>query len=44
MFGTGTSEKHWTLTAPGQVIEGGVVSFTVIICVQVPAFPQASTP
>ena len=35
MFGAGTSEKHWTVTGPGQVIDGGVVSLTVIVCVQV---------
>ena len=35
MSGAGTCEKHWTLTGPGHVIDGGVVSFTVIVCVQV---------
>ena len=34
MSGAGTCEKHWTLTGPGHVIDGGVVSFTVIVCVQ----------
>ena len=43
-FGAGTAEKHWTVTAVGQLIKGGVVSLTVSICVQVPTFPQASTP
>jgi len=33
-FGGGTSAKHWTLTGPGQVIAGGVVSTIVMICVQ----------
>ena len=35
MFGAGTSEKHWTVSGPGHVIDGGVVSLTVIVCVQV---------
>ena len=42
MFGAGTSEKHWTPTAAGQVIDGGVVSLTVIVCVQVRVLPHAS--
>ena len=32
-FGGGTCVKHCTLTASGQVIEGGVVSLTVIVWV-----------
>ncbi len=41
-FGAGTSAAHCTASAPGHVIWGGVVSFTVIVCVQVAVFPQAS--
>ena len=44
MFGAGTCEKHWTVTGPGQVIDGGVVSLTVIVCVQVLTLPHASAP
>src|SRR6478735_5054112 len=45
MFGAGTCEKHWTLTGPGQVIAGGVVSTIVIICVQgSDMFPDESVP
>ena len=44
MLGVGTSEKHWKLDAAGQVRSGGVVSLTVMICVQVPTFPHASAP
>ena len=42
MLGAGTAEKHCTVAGPGQVIDGGVVSFTVIVCVQVFWLPQAS--
>src|SRR4029079_2858226 len=42
MFGGGTSEKHWTETGPAHVIDGAVVSFTVMIWVQVAKLPQAS--
>ena len=44
MFGTGTSEKHWTVETPGagQVSMGGVVSLTVMACVQVAWLPHAS--
>ena len=42
MFGAGTSEKHCTLNAPGQVSVGGVVSLTVIVCVQVFMLPHGS--
>ena len=38
----GTSEKHCTVDGAGQVSTGGVVSLTVIICVQVFMFPHAS--
>ncbi len=41
-FGAGTSAAHCTATAPGHVICGGVVSFTVIVWVHVAVFPQAS--
>ena len=34
MLGAGTCEKHWTAHGAGQVIDGGVVSLTVIVCVQ----------
>jgi hypothetical protein len=43
MFGGGTCEKHCTLTGPGHWIDGAVVSFTVIACVQLAATPQAFT-
>ena len=44
MFGAGSSEKHWTVLAPGagQVSTGGVVSLTVIVWVQVLMFPHKS--
>ena len=42
MSGAGTCEKHWTLTGPGHVIDGGVSSLTVIVCVQVFVFPHES--
>ena len=42
VLGAGTSEKHCTVAAAGQVSTGGVVSLTVIICVQVFMFPHAS--
>ena len=44
MFGAGTGEKHCTVTGPGQVIDGGVVSLTVNVWMQVPTLPHASTP
>ena len=43
MSGGGTGEKHWTETGAGHVIDGGVVSFTVMGCVQVFALPHASS-
>ena len=42
MFGAGRVEKHCAVVGPGQVIEGGVVSLTVIIWVQVEEFVQLS--
>jgi hypothetical protein len=45
VFGAGTWEKHWTLTAPGQVIDGGVVSMIVMTCVQgSETLPEESVP
>ena len=40
--GAGTSAKHWTERLVGQVTTGAIVSCTVICCVQVERFPQAS--
>ncbi len=42
VFATGTSATHSTVTGPGQVIDGGVLSSTVIVCVQSAKFPHAS--
>src|SRR6188472_2689265 len=42
MLGAGTAEKHWSVIAVGQVIEGGVVSMTVMVCAQVFMFPHGS--
>ena len=45
MLDGGTSEKHVTVTGAGHVvIVGGVVSLTVIVCVQVAMLPHVSTP
>ena len=33
VFGAGTAEAQLTVNAAGQVITGGVTSFTVIVCV-----------
>jgi hypothetical protein len=41
-FGAGTSSSHDTVTGPGHVASGGVLSSTVMICVQSSVFPQAS--
>jgi hypothetical protein len=38
----GTCEKHWKLKGPGQVIEGGVVSLTVIVWMHVDTLPHVS--
>ena len=40
--GLGTFPEHCTVTGGGQVIVGGVLSLTVMICVQVALLPQAS--
>ena len=42
MFGASTCEKHWKLNGAGQVIDGGVVSLTVIVCVHVAWLPHES--
>jgi hypothetical protein len=42
MLGAGTAEKHWTATAPGQVIDGGVVSTNVMCWTHEEWFPHAS--
>ena len=42
VLGTGTWLAHWTVTFAGHVIEGAVLSKTVITCVHVAVFPQAS--
>lgn len=42
IFGAGTWEAHCTVRLAGQVIEGGVLSNTVITCIQVAELPQAS--
>src|SRR5207253_8024842 len=36
------SPVHSTVVSPGQVMDGGVVSTIVIVCVQVEVFPQSS--
>jgi len=42
IFGAGTNEAHCTVTVAGQVMEGGVVSLTVMVCVQVALLLQLS--
>jgi hypothetical protein len=42
-FGAGTWLAHCTVTLAGQVIEGRVLSKTMIIWLQVAEFPHAST-
>jgi hypothetical protein len=42
IFAGGTKLAHETVTGPGQVIVGGVISFTVMICAQVALLPQMS--
>src|SRR5688500_11569993 len=42
VFGAGTSLAHSTVTSAGQVMPGGVLSVTVIVCVQELEFPQSS--
>ena len=41
--GGGTCPKHWTATPAGHVIEGSVVSLTVINWTHVDSLPQRST-
>ena len=38
IFGAGTWEAHCTVSGAGQVIDGGVLSNTVITCVHVDEF------
>ena len=40
--GAGTNEAHCTVTGPGQVTDGGVVSLTVMVCVQLELLLDAS--
>ncbi len=40
--GAGTCVMHSNVRSAGQVITGGVVSFTVIICAQMAVLPQES--
>ena len=40
--GGGTFSAHWTVTFAGQVIVGGILSLTTIVCVHVAEFPHAS--
>src|SRR5512133_3995826 len=40
--GAGTSVRQATVTAPGHVICGAMLSFTVITCAHVAVFPQLS--
>jgi len=42
ILGTGTSDAHCTVIAAGQVMVGGVLSNTVITCMQVAELPHAS--
>ena len=41
-FGAGTSDAQVNVTFAGQVIVGGVLSNTTIVCVQVAELPQTS--
>ena len=41
-FGSGSSEPQLMVKGPGQIMLGGVISFTVIICAHVAEFPQRS--
>jgi len=43
VFTAGTSAEHWTLTAPGAVAKGAILSLTVITCVTWKVFPQSSS-
>ncbi len=40
--GAGTRLAHCTVEFAGHVMDGGVLSNTVIVCVQLAVFPQAS--
>ena len=42
--GGGTSVLHATVTGAGQVIVGGMLSLTVMICVQVVCFRRSQPP
>lgn len=42
VFTAGTWLLHCTVTGPGHVIDGRVLSFTVIVCAQVAVLLQAS--
>lgn len=42
VLGAGTAEAQLTVTGAGQVITGGVWSFTVITCVHSVKLPQTS--
>ena len=42
VFAAGTSASHCTVTLAGQLIEGGVVSLTVMVCVHVAVLPHPS--
>ena len=42
IFAAGTAAAQLTVTGAGQVITGGVWSFTVIICVHSVKFPHTS--
>jgi hypothetical protein len=42
VFGAGTAEAQLTVIGAGQVITGGVWSFTVIICVHSEKLPHTS--
>ena len=43
MSGAGTAVMHSTVTSAGQVIEGGVMSSTVMVCSHVAVLPQLSS-
>jgi hypothetical protein len=42
IFAEGTSPAHCTVTFAGQVMDGGVSSNTVIVCIQVAVLPHRS--
>ena len=43
MSGAGTAVIHSTVMSVGQVIEGGVMSSTVMVCTHVAVLPQLSS-